>query len=95
MVARYRGGHLSPSDLYLTGISVSLEYKKLPKAQNNFEYVLGLSKSKPLNGFLQSLNVQQGIVKQFIDKGVAGSPAGNPAPAADNDKVVQLGRKEG
>ncbi len=51
----------------------------------------------PLDGFLQSFNVQQDIVKQFIDKGVlkkADQPAGESVAAAA-DKVVQLAKKEG
>lgn len=51
----------------------------------------------PLDGFLQSFNVQQDIVKQLIDKGVlkkADQPAGESVAAAA-DKVVQLAKKEG
>ncbi len=90
------------SGVHVTGNIVRLDLMTVQPhlKSDNGQPVVEVNKRviMPLDGFLQSLNVQQDIVKQLIDKGVlkkADNPAGEPVSAAADDKVVQLDKKEG
>lgn len=88
------------SAVHVTGNLVRIDLMTLQPhlKSDNGQPVVDINKRiiMPIEGFVQSLAVQENIVKQLIDAGILKKADGSENQAAlDNANVVQMDKKEG
>ncbi len=88
------------SGVHVTGNLVRIDLMTLQPhlKSDNGQPVVDINKRiiMPIEGFVQSLAVQENIVKQLIDAGILKKDDGSENQAAvEKDNVVRLDKKEG